>query len=112
MALHYPETTALEFLKGGIGRRVLRASLFGLAILILFWIVVLPLLMVVMVSFRSGTPLDLGPFTLANYALTYSYPLTYTTLLNSLIYAGVGVFLGATVAALVCASSGTANPRS
>jgi iron(III) transport system permease protein len=52
---------------------------------------VLPLLMVVMVSFRSGTPLDLGPFTFANYALTYSYPLTYTTLLNSLLYAGVSV---------------------
>jgi len=100
VAIHYAETTALQFLKSGIGRRVLRASLFGLAILVLFWIVVLPLLMVVMVSFRSGTPLDLGPFTFANYALTYSYPLTYTTLLNSLIYAGVSVLLVMCVAVL------------
>ena len=98
--IHYAETSAFHALRSGFGRRVLRASLFGLAILVLFWIVVLPILMVVMVSFRTGTPLDLGPFTLANYALTYSYPLTYTTLTNSLIYAGVSVLVVMCVAVL------------
>ena len=78
----------------------MRASLVGLAVFVLFWILVVPLLMVVMVSFRAGTPLDLGPFTFANYALTYSYPLTYITLLNSLIYAGVSVVLVMCVAVL------------
>jgi iron(III) transport system permease protein len=91
MALTYAQTTVAQGLLSGIGRRALRWGLFALGVLVLFWLIVLPLFMVVMVSFRSGTPLDLGPFTFANYALTYSYPLTYTTLLNSLLYAGVSV---------------------
>jgi iron(III) transport system permease protein len=91
VALSYAETTFAQGILTGIGRRALRVGLFALGMLVLFWLVVLPLLMVVMVSFRSGTPLDLGPFTFANYALTYSYPLTYTTLVNSLLYAGVSV---------------------
>jgi iron(III) transport system permease protein len=91
VALGYAETTVAQGILTGIGRRALRVGLFALGMLVLFWLVVLPLLMVVMVSFRSGTPLDLGPFTFANYALTYSYPLTYTTLVNSLLYAGVSV---------------------
>jgi iron(III) transport system permease protein len=72
-------------------RRFGRSLLLGLAFLLLFWLIVLPLSMVIMVSFRSGSPLDLGPFTLANYILTYSYALTYKTLLNSVIYAGSSV---------------------
>jgi iron(III) transport system permease protein len=72
-------------------RALFNGVLFGLAFAVLFWLVVLPLLMIVMVSFRSGSPLDLGPFTLANYGLTYSYSVTYKTLLNSLLYAGISV---------------------
>jgi iron(III) transport system permease protein len=53
-----------------------------------------------MVSFRSGSPLDLGPFTLKNYLLTYSYPLTYETLLNSIVYAGASLVLVMSVATL------------
>ncbi|MGH7848246.1 MAG: ABC transporter permease [Candidatus Binatia bacterium] len=56
--------------------------------------------MVIMVSFRSGSPLDLGPFTLQNYLLTYSYPLTYKTLLNSILYAGASLVLVMSVATL------------
>ena len=100
MALSYAETTVVQGLLNGIGRRAFRAGLFALGLFVLFWLIVLPLLMVVMVSFRSGTPLDLGPFTFANYALTYSYPLTYTTLVNSLLYAGVSVAIVMVVAIL------------
>ena len=56
--------------------------------------------MVIMVSFRSGSPLDLGPFTLKSYLLTYSYPLTYKTLLNSVLYAGVSLVLVMSIAIL------------
>lgn len=80
-------------LLNGIGDRAIKAILLGIAGLVLFWVIVLPLFMVVMVSFRSGTPLEAGPFSLANYVLTYTYPLTYVTLLNSLLYAGVSVVL-------------------
>ena len=100
MALSYAETTVAQGILNGIGRRAFKAGLFALGALVLFWLIVLPLLMVVMVSFRSGTPLDLGPFTFANYALTYSYPLTYTTLMNSLLYAGVSVAIVMVIAIL------------
>ena len=102
MAANYTDTATAAYRTffSGVGRRIMRASLVGLAVFVLFWILVVPLLMVVMVSFRAGTPLDMGPFTFANYALTYSYSLTYTTLLNSLIYAGVSVVLVMCVAVL------------
>jgi iron(III) transport system permease protein len=85
---------------GAVSLDILRAVVVGLAICALFLILVLPLLMVVMVSFRTGTPLDLGPLTFANYAATYSYPLTYTTLLNSVVYASVSVLIVMAVAVL------------
>ena len=102
MAANYSDTatTAYQTFLNGVGRRIMRATLVGLVGFALFWILVVPLFMVVMVSFRAGTPLELGKFTFANYALTYSYPLTYTTLLNSLIYAGVSVVLVMCVAVL------------
>ena len=79
MTVNYADTAVAQRSIAGTGRRTIRLALFGLALLVLFWLIVLPLLMVVMVSFRSGSPLELGPFTVANYVLTYSYPLTYKT---------------------------------
>ncbi|HWP60716.1 MAG TPA: iron ABC transporter permease [Candidatus Acidoferrales bacterium] len=100
MALTYAETAVAQGILSGVGRRAARAGLVALGFFLLFWLIVLPLLMVVMVSFRSGTPLELGPFTFANYALTYTYPLTYQTLLNSLLYAGVSVAIVMAIAIL------------
>ena len=74
--------------------------LLGATAFLLFWFILLPLLMVIMVSFRSGSPLNLGPFTLKSYVLTYSYSLTYKTLLNSIVYAGVSLVLVMSVATL------------
>jgi iron(III) transport system permease protein len=99
MTVNYASTGIAQRSIAGTGRRtIIRAALFGLALLVLFWLIVLPLLMVVMVSFRSGSPLELGPFTVANYVLTYTYPLTYKTLLNSLVYAGVSVVIVMSIA--------------
>ncbi len=100
MAVNYAETAVFQGLFSGLARRVLRMSGLALALLVLFWVIVLPLFMVVMVSFRSGSPLELGPFTVANYVLTYSYPLTYQTLLNSVLYAGVSVVIVMSIAVL------------
>src|SRR6266536_1614134 len=103
MTVNYANTAVAQRSIAGTGRRtIIRAALFGLALLVLFWLSVLPLLMVVMVSFRSGSPLELGPFTVANYVLTYSYLLTYKTLLNSLVYSGISVVIVMTVA-IMCA---------
>ncbi|MBI2987305.1 MAG: iron ABC transporter permease [Deltaproteobacteria bacterium] len=93
MAVEDGAGVVFRTLLNGIGDRAIKAILLGIAGLVLFWLIVLPLFMVVMVSFRSGTPLEAGPFSLANYVLTYTYPLTYVTLLNSLLYAGVSVVL-------------------
>ena len=100
LAPSYAYTAVDQTFLYGVGRRIMRASLVGLAVFVLFWLIVVPLFMVLMVSFRSGSPLELGPFTFANYALTYSYPLTYKTLLNSVLYAGVSVLIVMSVAVL------------
>ena len=99
MEANYADTAFAQRSIAGVRRHaIVRAGLFGLALVVLLWLIVLPLLMVIMVSFRSGSPLDLGPFTLANYVLTYSYPLTYKTLLNSLLYAGISVVIVMSIA--------------
>jgi len=97
----HADTAVLQtFLNGFSRRTIIRGILFGAGIFLLFWLIVLPLLMVVMVSFRSGSPIDLGPYTLENYHLTFTYPLTYSTLLNSLLYAGISVVLVMSLAIL------------
>jgi iron(III) transport system permease protein len=83
-----------------LSHRVKKGVLFSATGFLLFWFILLPLFMVIMVSFRSGSPLDLGPFTLKSYLLTYSYSLTYKTLLNSILYAGVSLVLVMSVAIL------------
>jgi iron(III) transport system permease protein len=66
---------------------------FLLAALLVFWLIALPLIMLLMMSFRVGTPLNLGPWSIENYQVTYTSLITYQTLLNTLIYAVVSVGL-------------------
>ena len=66
---------------------------FFLVAMVVFWLIALPLLMIVMMSLRIGTPLDLGPWSWENYWVTYTSSITYQTLLNTLIYAVVSVAL-------------------
>lgn len=56
------------------------------AALILIWIVVVPLVYLIIFSFRSGTAAAPGDWTLHNYALVYARSLTYEALGNTLIY--------------------------
>ena len=46
-----------------------------------------PLLMVVLMSLRTGFPGEGGPLTLANFIAVYSSPGTYKVLLNTLLFA-------------------------
>ena len=58
----------------------------GLMALLLFMVGV-PLLMVVLMSLRTGFPGEGGPLTLANFIAVYSAPGTYKVLLNTLLFA-------------------------
>jgi iron(III) transport system permease protein len=69
----------------------------GMTALLLLLIGV-PLLMVVLMSLRTGFPGEGGPLTLANFVAVYSSPATYQILLNTLLFAA-----GTVVVALVFA---------
>ncbi|HYY25798.1 MAG TPA: hypothetical protein VE689_09930, partial [Candidatus Udaeobacter sp.] len=56
-----------------------------MALLILM--VGMPLLMVVLMSLRTGFPGEGGPLTLANFTAVYSSPGTYKVLLNTILFA-------------------------
>ena len=77
---------------GGVG-------LFAGGLLVLLVIMVgVPLVMVVLMSLRSGFPGEGGPLTLANFVVVYGSPSTYKILLNTLWFA-----LGTVVVALAFA---------
>ncbi len=65
---------------------------------LLLLLVGVPLLMVVLMSLRTGFPGEGGPLTLANFVAVYSTPATYRILLNTLLFAA-----GTVVVALVFA---------
>src|ERR1043166_6524170 len=65
----------------------------GLLILLLFMVGV-PLVMVVLMSLRTGFPGEGGPLTLANFVAVYSAPSTYKILLNTLLFAFGTVIVG------------------
>ena len=54
---------------------------------LLLFMVGVPLLMVVLMSLRTGFPGEGGPLTLANFIAVYSAPGTYKVLLNTLLFA-------------------------
>jgi len=70
-------------------------GIFAGGILTLLTIMVgVPLLMVVLMSLRTGFPGEGGPLTLANFITVYSAPSTYKILLNTLLFAFGTVIVG------------------
>ena len=53
-----------------------------------------PLIMIVLMSLRTGFPGEGGPLTLANFVAVYSAPSTYKILLNTLLFAFGTVIVG------------------
>jgi iron(III) transport system permease protein len=64
----------------------------GLAVFLLL-LIGLPVLMVILMSFRTGFPGEAVPLTLENYAEVYLTPRTYEILLNTVIFAVGSVFI-------------------
>ena len=74
-------------------------SLFFIAVVaILLWLIAVPLVEMLLSSFRSGHPVAPGPFSLKNYRVAYTNPLTYRMILNTLIFAAGGTAITAVIA--------------
>src|SRR5713226_2662170 len=74
-------------------------TIFFLAVvLILLWLIVIPLGEMLVSSFRSGHPAAPGPFTLKNYLVAYTRPLTYRMILNTLVFAAGGTAITTVIA--------------
>jgi len=69
-------------------------------VLILLWLIVIPLGQMILNSFRAGHPAAPGPFTLKNYLVAYTSPLTYRMIFNTLIFAACGTAITTIIAVL------------
>ncbi|MGB7951401.1 MAG: iron ABC transporter permease, partial [Candidatus Binatia bacterium] len=67
---------------------------------ILLWLILIPLGQMVISSFRSGHPVAPGPFTLENYRVAYTSPLTYRMILNTIVFAGGGTTITVFIAVI------------
>lgn len=67
------------------------------AALILSWIVIIPLAYLIMFSFRSGSAVAPGDWTLNNYALVYARSMTWDALGNTVVY----TFFVATISMII-----------
>lgn len=82
-------------------RQVLGPNLFFVfVVLILLWLILFPIGQMILNSFRTGHPAVPGPFTLQNYIVGYTNPLTYEMILNTFIFAGTGTLITVTIAVL------------
>jgi iron(III) transport system permease protein len=73
---------------------------FIFVVVVLLWVILLPLAQMLISSFRTGHPAAPGPFTLANYLVAYTNPLTYRMILNTFIFAGGGTAITVFIAVL------------
>ena len=78
--------------------RVNGVGMFAGGLLTLLTIMVgVPLIMIVLMSLRTGFPGEGGPLTLANFVAVYSAPSTYKILLNTLLFAFGTVIVGVAI---------------
>jgi len=73
---------------------------FGVVVLVLLWLILVPLGQLVLNSFRIGHPAVPSPFTLKNYVIGFSSPLTYQMIWNTLFFACSGTILTVSIAML------------
>ena len=78
--------------------RARQNSLLLIAVGLTLWLIVVPLAVLLLSSFRTGTPWSPGPLTLENYVVAYSNPQTYRMLMNTAAIATVSTALSLVVA--------------
>lgn len=65
---------------------------------VVLWLILAPLILLLLFSFRDGTPWQPGSFTLRHYIDAYSDPQAYTMFLNTVILALASTFLSLSIA--------------
>ena len=82
-------------------RQRLGANLFfSGVVLIMLWLILIPLGQLILNSFRTGHPAVPSPFTLQNYIVGFTNPLTYQMMWNTFFFAGAGTILTVAIAVL------------
>jgi iron(III) transport system permease protein len=72
-----------------------------LAVILTLWLLLVPMLLLVLNSIRTGPPSVLGgPWTLRNYYVLFSNPLFYTALVNTVVISVISTLGGLVVAVL------------
>src|SRR6266542_3565855 len=72
-----------------------------LAVVITLWLLLVPMLLLVLNSIRTGPPSSLaGPWTLRNYYVLFSNPFFHTALVNTVIISVISTLGGLVVAVL------------
>ena len=74
--------------------------IFGGVVVVMLWLVLVPLGQLVLNSFRTGHPAVPSPFTLQNYVVGFTSPLTYQMIWNTFFFAGTGTLLTVSIAVL------------
>lgn len=69
-----------------------------LVIIFTLWLIIVPLIFLIIFSFRMGTPWQPGAFTLQHYLTAYARAETYTMLLNTFIVAVLGTLFSVALA--------------
>jgi iron(III) transport system permease protein len=82
----------------GISRQVRRYFVPLLATGFALWLILAPLILLLLFSFREGTPWLPGRFTLQHYIDAYSSPQTYTMFFNTVVLAVVSTALALSIA--------------
>jgi iron(III) transport system permease protein len=86
---------------GRLGKHLSGSNLFFFFVVaVLLWLILIPIGQMVVSSFRSGHPIAPGPFTLENYRVAYTNPLTYRMILNTLVFAGAGTAITVAIAVI------------
>ncbi|MBI2988155.1 MAG: iron ABC transporter permease [Deltaproteobacteria bacterium] len=82
----------------GLGQQVRRNLVALLSVGFALWLILAPLILLLIFSFRQGNPWQPGSFTLQHYIDAYSSPQAYTMFLNTVVLALASTFLSLSIA--------------
>src|ERR1700754_3594422 len=82
----------------GLSRRIIRWWPFILAVTVLLWLILVPLVQLITMSFQEGEPGLYEGWTVGHYVTALTTPMTYLALGNTLLIASIGTLLSMGIA--------------
>lgn len=73
---------------------------FAAVVVVMLWLILIPMGQLFLNSFRTGHPAVPSPFTLRNYTVGFTNPLTYQMIWNTIFFAGAGTLITVAIAIL------------